>query len=203
MAEELTEYLQDAGFRVRYIHSDITSLDRIEIIQDLRAAKFDCLVGVNLLREGLDLPEVSLVIVLDADKEGFLRSTTSLIQVAGRAARNLAGEVIMYADNITNSIKSAIKECNRRRKIQVKHNETHNIQPRSIKRAVYQIIEHKNKSYKELSQDKILKKTFRNKKEQIKHLAEKMMESARNLEFEKAAIIRDYIKELKQKTKKT
>ena len=141
MAEDLTKYMDDMGVRVKYLHSDIDTLERLEIIRDLRMGEFDVLVGINLLREGLDLPEVALIAILDADKQGFLRSETSLIQTIGRAARNVEGRVIMYADTITTAMEKAIEETNRRRKIQEQYNKEHNITPRSIQKAVHNVIE--------------------------------------------------------------
>ena len=197
MSEDLTRYLQEKGLKVKYLHSDIKTIDRSKILQDLRLKKFDCLVGVNLLREGLDLPEVSLVAIFDADKEGFLRSTSSLIQVSGRAARNINGMVIMYADKITSSMKVAIEESKRRRKIQVEFNKKHNITPRSIQKAIHQGIE-------ELGEAKEIVRQVVGQNEEEYGLAtviadlERQMElAARNLQFEKAAIMQDKIKELK------
>ena len=141
MAEDLTDYLTKAGVRVRYLHSDVEALQRLEILRDLRLGEFDVLVGINLLREGLDLPEVSLVAILDADKEGFLRSGRSLIQTVGRAARNLEGRVLMYADTITPSMKTAIDETERRRQIQLKYNQEHNIVPRSVEKSIRDRVE--------------------------------------------------------------
>ena len=199
LAEDLTRYLTDFGLKVKYLHSDIDAIERVEILRDLRLNKFDCLVGINLLREGLDLPEVSLVAILDADKEGFLRSETSLIQVAGRAARHLNGRVIMYADNITRSMKSAIGESVRRRKIQTEFNECHNITPRSIEKAVREGIE----SYKKARE--VITGVVEETDDQydvtilISELQRDMELAARNLQFERAAILRDQIKELKEK----
>ena len=141
MAEDLTDYLEDIGVKVTYLHSEVHTLERMKILRDLRIGKYDVLVGINLLREGLDLPEVSLVVILDADKEGFLRSETSLIQTIGRAARNVDGKVIMYADNITDSMKKAINETNRRRMIQMEYNKKHGIIPQTIKKDIYDVIE--------------------------------------------------------------
>ncbi|SHK16577.1 excinuclease ABC subunit UvrB [Tepidibacter formicigenes] len=199
MAEDLTDYLRNAGVRVKYLHSDIDTLERIEIIRDLRVGKFDVLVGINLLREGLDIPEVSLVAILDADKEGFLRSETSLIQTIGRAARNKNGKVIMYADKITNSMEKAISETNRRRNIQMKHNEEHNIVPKTINKEIRNVIEatmvaDEEVEYgikKELNIDEI--------KETIERLNYEMMEAAKNLQFERAAQLRDKINELQER----
>lgn len=195
MAEDLTMYFKNAGIRVRYLHSDIDTLERMEIIRDLRIGEFDVLVGINLLREGLDLPEVSLVAILDADKEGFLRSETSLIQTVGRAARNVDGRVIMYADRITGSMDRAIKETNRRREIQDKYNIEYNITPTSVVKGVRDIIE----ATKAAEQEE--KYTVKNKitdmSAYIIELEKEMRIAAENLEFEKAAKLRDEIKELK------
>ena len=204
MAEELSDYLQDVGLRVHYLHSEIDTLERMEIIRNLRLAKFDCLVGINLLREGLDLPEVSLVAILDADKEGFLRSQTSLIQVSGRAARNVDGEVIMYADTITGSMKSAMNETARRRRIQVKYNREHHITPRSIQKSVEDLIG-LNLSAAEMvcgvvREPKVGYITDESLK--IADLEKEMMDAAERLEFEKAAVLRDRIEEIKKGTKK-
>lgn len=196
MAEDLTMYFKNAGIRVRYLHSDIDTLERMEIIRDLRMGEFDVLVGINLLREGLDLPEVSLVAILDADKEGFLRSETSLIQTVGRAARNVDGRVIMYADNITGSMDRAIKETNRRRKIQDKYNKDHNITPTSVVKGVRDIIEATKVAENE--EKYTSKKTkITDMSAYIIELEKEMRIAAENLEFEKAAKIRDEIKELR------
>ena len=202
LAEELAEYLGEAGIKVRYLHSEINVMERVEILRDLRLKKFDCLVGINLLREGLDLPEVSLVAVLDADKEGFLRSRTSLIQVAGRAARNINGTVIMYADNLTKSMEYAINETNRRRKLQTEFNRKNNITPRTIEKAVRKGIE----SYKR-AKEVMLEVTGEEQAEYeirdvINELEKDMQEAARNLQFEKAIVLRDQVKTLKRKLKK-
>lgn len=195
MAEALTEYLYEMGIRVRYLHSEIDALTRTEIIRDLRLGEFDVLVGINLLREGLDLPEVSLVAILDADKEGFLRSDTALIQTIGRAARNVYGRVVMYADRITNSMERAISETNRRRVIQQQYNEEHNITPQTVKKAVRERVgsevpAEERQSKPEVSDPKILAKD-------IKELEKQMFQAAQQLEFERAAILRDQIKELR------
>ncbi len=195
MSEELTTYLADKGVRVRYMHSDIDALDRLEIIRDLRLNKFDVLVGINLLREGLDIPEVSLVSILDADKEGFLRSERSLIQTIGRAARNASGKVIMYADELTESMDKAIHETNRRRKIQSEYNKEHGITPKTITKDVRDSVKatiEENQEEKEIT----LKKG-ESVEESIERLTEEMMQYARKYEFEKAATIRDFIAELK------
>jgi excinuclease ABC subunit B len=196
MAEDLTFYLKSTGIQVRYLHSDIDTLERMEIIRDLRIGEFDVLVGINLLREGLDLPEVSLVAILDADKEGFLRSETSLIQTVGRAARNVDGKVIMYADNITGSMERAINETNRRREIQDKYNKEHNITPKSIVKGVRDVIEATRAAEDEgeytAKNDKITDMAAH-----IVELEKEMRIAAENLEFEKAAKLRDEIKNLK------
>ncbi|UCD55850.1 MAG: excinuclease ABC subunit UvrB [Candidatus Omnitrophota bacterium] len=202
LAEELAEYLAEMGIAVRYLHSEIDVMERVEILRDLRLRKFDCLVGINLLREGLDLPEVSLVVVLDADKEGFLRSHTSLIQVAGRAARNINGTVIMYADNITESMKRAIEETNRRRKLQIQFNQKHDITPQTIKKAVKESIESYRKA-KELIKDVTGEHDDEYElRNVINELEEDMGLAARNLQFEKAMVFRDQIKALKRKLKR-
>ena len=201
MAEDLTDYLMDADIKVRYLHSDIATIERAEIIRDLRAGVFDVLVGINLLREGLDMPEVSLVIILDADKEGFLRSETSMIQVIGRAARNARGHVIMYADRITDSMKYAIEETERRREIQKKYNIEHNIIPHTIQKRVKDLInltklEEKSVAY-ELNSDKRNlsdEDLFR----QMKRVEKDMKKAAELMEFEEAALWRDKLSELKQ-----
>ncbi len=198
LAEDLTRYLKEFDLRVKYLHSEIGAIERVEILRDLRLNKFDCLVGINLLREGLDLPEVSLVAILDADKEGFLRSATSLIQVAGRAARHINGEVLMYADTLTKSMKKAIDETDRRREIQVAFNKKHDITPRSIEKAIREGIE----SYKKARE--VITKTIEESDEQydimslIGELQHDMEVAARNLQFERAAVLRDQIKELKE-----
>jgi len=200
MSEDLTTYLQEKGLKVKYLHSEIKTLERSKILQDLRKNEFDCLVGINLLREGLDLPEVSLVAILDADKEGFLRSETSLIQVSGRAARNINGKVIMYADTITGSMKKAIKESIRRRKIQLDFNAKYNISPRTIKKAIREGIENLLQAEEFVvnltgeAQDEYQLRKY------ISELEYEMELNARNLQFEKAALIRDKIKELKGAT---
>lgn len=195
MAEELSKFLADKGVRVRYMHSDIEALDRLEIIRDLRLDKFDVLVGINLLREGLDIPEVSLVSILDADKEGFLRSERSLIQTIGRAARNANGKVIMYADELTDSMDKAIKETNRRREIQMKYNEEHKIVPQTIKKNVNDSI--KATFEEDDGSDIIDVKKGEKIEDTIERLTQEMLSYARKYEFEKAANIRDFIEELK------
>ncbi len=195
MAEDLTGYLENAGIKVRYMHHDIDTVERMEIIRDLRLGEFDVLVGINLLREGLDIPEVSLVAILDADKEGFLRSETSLIQTIGRAARNAEGKVIMYADSVTRSMERAITETERRRSIQMKYNEEHGIVPKTIIKGVRDVIEITSK--KKSDSEDISKMSEREKEEQIKLLTSQMKEAAKLLEFEHAAFLRDRIAELK------
>jgi excinuclease ABC subunit B len=209
MAEDLTEYLDENGVRVRYLHSDIDTVERVEIIRDLRAGQFDVLVGINLLREGLDMPEVSLVAILDADKEGYLRSDRSLIQTIGRAARNLHGKAILYADRITDSMKRAMEETERRRDKQIAHNKANNIIPFTVKREVSDILEgargapargkrgqrvaERKPGYRGgavLNQDDLEK--------QIVSLEKQMFQHAKDLEFEEAAQVRDQIEELRQ-----
>lgn len=207
MAEDLTDYLADAGVKVRYLHSDIDTVERVDIIRDLRLGVFDVLVGINLLREGLDLPEVSLVAILDADKEGFLRSERSLIQTIGRAARHINGKVIMYADVYTNSMRRAISETDRRRQIQVEYNEKHNITPKGIEKAVKDILEsddqHSPKKVKDNSRvaeeaAEYLALSPKQLAKKLKELEEEMYEHAKNLEFEEAAELRDKIHHLKK-----
>jgi excinuclease ABC subunit B len=200
MAEDLTDYLVELGFRARYLHSEIETLDRVEILRDLRLGKFDVLVGVNLLREGLDLPEVSLVAILDADKEGFLRSSTSLIQTIGRAARNVRGKVILYADEVTDAIREAIDETNRRRRIQIEYNLKHGITPETIKKEVKDIVGDLTSGRAEPVS--IPKKPEKLSKEEIadliKKLEREMRAAAERLEFELAAAYRDKIRELRK-----
>ena len=202
MAENLTDYLKEMGVRVRYLHSDIATIERAEIIRDLRAGKFDVLVGINLLREGLDMPEVSLVAILDADKEGFLRSDTSLIQTIGRAARNVNGRVIMYADRITDSMQRAITETERRRTVQAAYNEEHHITPKTIVKPVVQLIEttlvaESSAGYGDDEGRKKKKKLTKKEKEALlKTLIHEMQQASRGLEFERAAELRDMIIEL-------
>ena len=201
MAEDLSGYLEEKKFKVRYIHSEVKTLDRIKILTEFRRGVFDILIGVNLLREGLDLPEVTFVAILDADKEGFLRSETSLIQTIGRAARNVLGQVILYGDNITGSMERAIKETERRRKIQAEYNKKHNITPRTIKKAIKDImkvksVELKVKSLLELDTAGEKGKSV---EEIIKEKEKEMKEAAKNLQFELAALLRDEVKELKKR----
>ena len=195
MAESLTDYLDDLGFKVRYMHYDVDTIERMEIIRDLRLGEIDVLIGINLLREGLDIPEVSLVAILDADKEGFLRSETSLVQTIGRAARNAQGEVIMYADSVTPSMERAITETNRRRGIQQAYNEAHGIVPKTIIKDVHDVLEISSK-HKDV--DKNFRKMSRIEREQvIKQLSAEMRAAAKMLEFEHAAYLRDKIEKLK------
>jgi excinuclease ABC subunit B len=196
MSEDLTSYLQDKGLKVKYLHSEIETIQRSQILRDLRTKEFDCLVGINLLREGLDLPEVSLVAILDADKEGFLRSATSLIQVAGRAARNINGTVIMYADTITKSMQKAIDEGVRRRKIQLAFNQDNDITPRSIQKAIKQGIEDLSDAEEFVIQLTGEEKDEYDLKQYIAELEHEMELASRNLDFEKAAQLRDKIKEI-------
>ena len=200
MAEDLTDYIREAGIRVKYLHSDIDTLERAEIIRDMRLDVFDVLVGINLLREGLDIPEITLVAILDADKEGFLRSETSLIQTIGRAARNAEGHVIMYADTITDSMRAAIDETNRRREIQQKYNEEHGITPQTIKKAVRDLIaisKAASASEEEFKKDPE-SMDARELEKLVKELTKKMRQAAAELNFEEAAKLRDRMKEVKQ-----
>jgi len=206
MSEDLTEYLGEAGIRVRYLHSDIDTLERSEIIRDLRLDKFDVLVGINLLREGLDIPEVSLVAILDADKEGFLRAERPLIQTIGRAARNVNGKVVMYGDKITDSMRKAIDETERRREIQQEHNEEHDIEPQTIRKPVREVVrpeklvieDSKEKVYSTDDEDNFAELSKIELQNKIIELEEEMDEAASNLEFEVAAQIRDEIEEIKE-----
>ena len=197
MAEDLTEYLNENGIKVRYMHSDIDTLERIEIIRDLRLGVFDVLVGINLLREGLDIPECSMVAILDADKEGFLRSTRSLIQTIGRAARNANGKVILYADKITGSIKAALDETNRRREKQIKYNQEHNITPQTIKKSISSTLKEMTET-DFVKDDKTPVKDLKNIDKKIKEYTKLMKEAALNLEFEQAMVYRDKLKELEK-----
>jgi excinuclease ABC subunit B len=203
MAEDLTRYYHELGLRVRYLHSEIDTLDRVTILRDLRKGKFDALIGINLLREGLDLPEVSLVAILDADKEGFLRSTTSLIQTFGRAARNVNGKVILYADTMTESMKRAIAETERRRRIQEEYNRQNNITPQSIVKKIDEILtsvyERDYLDYTKIAEEKEILLSPQKRKQRIQELERQMREAARNLEFEKAARIRDELTRLKKR----
>lgn len=207
MAEDLTDYLQEHGVRVRYLHSDIDTVERVEIIRDLRLGEFDVLVGINLLREGLDMPEVSLVAIFDADKEGFLRSDRSLIQTIGRAARNVNGTAILYADKITGSMRRSIDETERRRAKQIAHNEKHGITPQGIRKSVTDIMEgtYVPGARAQRNLRKVAEQEGRYEAElatgdvwkQIAKLEEQMYQAAKNLEFEDAARLRDKISRLK------
>jgi excinuclease ABC subunit B len=200
MAEELADYLSEMGIRNHYLHSDIRTLDRIEILRDLRLGVYDVIVGINLLREGLDLPEVSLVVILDADKEGYLRSDTSMVQTIGRAARHADGHVIMYADRVTDSMKRAIDETNRRRSLQDRHNQQNGIQPQSIQKEVHDITE----SIKGIADNRARYHVVRQEMSRsdmyrvVKDLEVQMKEAAKSLQFEKAAQFRDEIFELRR-----
>jgi excinuclease ABC subunit B len=205
MAEQLTDYLADNGVKVRYLHSDIDTVERVEILRDLRLGQFDVLVGINLLREGLDIPEVSLVAILDADKEGFLRAERSLIQTIGRAARNLNGKAILYADQMTESMKKAIGETERRRAKQMAYNEAHGITPRGINKQIKDLIDgvYSEKAAKEQEKQELQRAMVEDMSEkdiakEIKRLEKQMLEHARNLEFEKAARARDQLALLKE-----
>ena len=198
MAEDLTDYLSDLGIKVRYMHHDIDTIERMEIIRDLRLGEFDVLVGINLLREGLDIPEVSLVAILDADKEGFLRSGRSLVQTIGRAARNASGRVIMYADSVTDSMEYAITETARRREIQMKYNSEHGITPKTIVKDVRDVIEMSKSDKKSLDKKHISRMPKKEREKLIAELTKEMKEAAKMLEYEHAAFLRDKIKELKE-----
>jgi excinuclease ABC subunit B len=202
MAEDLTEYLTDMGIKVRYLHSDINTIERVEIIRDLRLGRFDVLVGINLLREGLDIPEVSLVSILDADKEGFLRSERSLIQTCGRAARNVAGEVILYGSEVTRSMSRAVEETNRRRLMQAEYNEKHGITPESIRKEIHNILDSVYEcdyvTVPAVEEEISEYKTVEELDHYIAGLEKQMKEAAANLEFEEAARLRDEIRDLKE-----
>jgi excinuclease ABC subunit B len=204
MAEDLTDYLHEHGVKVRYLHSDIETVERVEIIRDLRLGKFDVLVGINLLREGLDMPEVALVAILDADKEGFLRSTGALIQTIGRAARNVHGRAILYADRVTGSMQRALDETNRRRTRQIEYNLEHGITPQSIIKAVQDVMEGARSEagaggrHGAMAEEAGLLMGPEQAMKRIKKLEAEMYKHARNLEFEEAARIRDHIEKLRQ-----
>ncbi len=202
MAEDLTEYYQQAGLRARYLHSDIDTLDRVELIRDLRLGKFDCLIGINLLREGLDIPEVSLVAILDADREGYLRSATSLTQTAGRAARNVGGEVIMYADRVTDSMATTIRETDRRRALQAAYNAEHGITPESVKSAIRELLQTVyERDYYTVEATPAAAETFESPAAldaRIKELESRMREAAQRLDFEQASELRDRIRALRK-----
>ena len=199
-AEELTDYLADIGVKVRYLHSDIGAIERVEILRALRHGEFDVLVGINLLREGLDIPEVSLVAILDADKEGFLRSTTSLVQTAGRAARHLKGRVILYADKKTRSIREFLRICEYRRKRQIAHNEKHGITPQSVSRPIEQRLGDRFGGQQANAATLHESVGDLDVVETIRELEKEMIEAAEKLEFEKAALLRDQVSELKNLT---
>ena len=196
MAEDLTDHMKGLGLRVRYMHSDIATIQRMELIRDLRLGEFDVLVGINLLREGLDLPEVSMVAILDADKEGFLRSETSLIQTIGRAARNAEGLVVLYADTVTPSMRAAITETERRRKKQDAYNKAHGIVPQTIRKSVRKVLEisHSAEEEKATAHRKL---TDAEREATIRRLEKEMKEASKMLEFEYAALLRDQIIELR------
>jgi excinuclease ABC subunit B len=202
MAEDLTEYYQQAGLRVRYLHSDIDTLDRVAVIRDLRLGKFDALIGINLLREGLDIPEVSLVAILDADKEGYLRSGTSLIQTAGRAARNVNGQVIMYADRVTDSMADTMRETERRRALQEAYNVEHGITPESIRSSIRELLQTVyERDYVTVDVTEASEETFTSAaqvEQRIADLDKQMKEAARRLDFEQAAELRDRIRSLRK-----
>ena len=198
MAEELYKYFDRMGIRCRYIHSDVDTLERVQILDDLRGGLFDVLIGVNLLREGLDLPEVSLVAIMDADKEGFLRSETSLVQTIGRAARNANGKVIMYADSVTDSMERAISETYRRREVQLKYNEEHGIVPQTIKKDVREILEISTREHTEKMGKGKKRMSQTELRATIEKLTAEMKNAAQILEFEHAAYLRDKIKKLKE-----
>ena len=205
MAEDLTDYLTGLDLSVQYLHSEVDTIERVDILRDLRKGKYDVLVGINLLREGLDLPEVALVAILDADKIGFLRSSTSLIQTIGRAARNADGRVIMYADKISPAMDEAIKETEKRRKAQIEYNEKHGITPKTIKKEIDTILERELEESESIAKEdaKILSSSYnllleKDRKKYIKDLERQMREYAEGLEFEKAAVLRDEIERVKK-----
>jgi excinuclease ABC subunit B len=203
MAEDLAEYLTEMGLKVRYLHSEIGAIERVEILRQLRLGEFDVLVGINLLREGLDLPEVSLVVILDADKEGFLRDERSIIQTSGRAARNLSGEVILYADVVTRSIRNALKEIDRRRQKQIEYNAAHGIEPRSIQKSIDQVRLTTSvadaKATDGMTNDEVeMANGEEDKVALLSRLQREMEQAAALLEFEKAAALRDRIRQVRQ-----
>jgi excinuclease ABC subunit B len=209
MAEDLTDYLTGLGLKVRYIHSEVETIERVEILTALRAGEFDVLVGINLLREGIDLPEVSCIAILDADKIGFLRSLTSLVQIIGRAARNAAGKVIMYADRESDAMREAIAETDRRRSVQTAYNKAHGITPATVKKAIADILTRHNVEDQEAvgTSIELLKKSYNvlitsERKQLIRALEGEMLEHAKNLEFEQAAVLRDEIERIKEVGKK-
>ena len=206
MAEDLTDYLKDLGIKVQYLHSDVKTLERMQILRDLRTGKYDVLIGINLLREGIDVPEVSLVAILDADKEGFLRAYRPLVQTMGRASRNSDGAVIMYADTITDSMREAIDATQRRRKLQIKFNEEHGMKPKTIVKPIRDVIsatkvadeDAQTDSFADLNFDEL---TVKQKRTMIKDLRKQMQEAAKKLDFEGAATLRDAIMELESSTR--
>jgi excinuclease ABC subunit B len=198
LAEDLSSYIAKKGYKCRYLHSEIKTLERVEILRDLRRGEFDVLVGINLLREGLDLPEVSLVAILDADKEGFLRSRTSLIQTIGRTARNVDAKVFLYADKVTESMQKAIDETNRRRKIQMQYNKENGITPETIKKQIYSGLQDKLKARQVAQQAVNLGDDEYDAAEIAVQIEKEMLEAAEKLDFEKAAFLRDQLKELKE-----
>ena len=191
MSEELTNYLKEMNIKVAYLHNEVTTLDRLKIIHDLRVGIYDVVVGINLLREGIDIPEVSLICILDADKQGFLRSTRSLIQTIGRCARNKEGKVIMYADTISEAMDIAIKETERRRNIQIKYNEEHNVEPTTIIKSIKEVVSNKveNKKSKKLTKKETM--------EMINNIEEEMKKAAKEMDFERAMQLRDVLFEMK------
>jgi excinuclease ABC subunit B len=203
MAEDLARHYHELGLRVRYLHSEIETLDRVNVLRDLRKGKFDALIGINLLREGLDLPEVSLVAVLDADKEGFLRSATALIQTFGRAARNVHGQVLLYADTVTDSMRLAIDETARRRGLQKEYNAVHGITPQSIVKGIDEVLtsvyERDYLDYTKLGEDKDVYLSPQKRKKRMDELTKLMKEASAALEFEKAAAYRDELAKLKKR----
>jgi excinuclease ABC subunit B len=207
MSEDLASYFSEIGIKAKYLHSGIETIERVELITDLRKGEFDCLIGINLLREGLDIPEVSLVAIMDADKEGFLRSARSLIQTSGRAARNINGMVIMYADTVTRSMKEAIDETGRRRKIQEKYNKDNKITPRSIQKDIFDIIEREYASedshaaYIEEYREEYRAKDAASLRKLCARLRDDMLKAAGDLEFEKAAVLRDQMVDIEKKIK--
>jgi excinuclease ABC subunit B len=205
MAEDLTDYLSGLGLKVRYIHSEVETIERVEILTQLRQGAFDVLVGINLLREGIDLPEVSFIAILDADKIGFLRSLTSLVQIIGRAARNAAGKVIMYADRMSDAMETAIAETNRRRSTQMSYNKAHGITPTTVKKAIADILTRRAEEAQDATATsvEVLKRSYNvlipgQRKQLVRALENEMLEHAKNLEFEQAAAIRDEIQRIQE-----